>query len=58
MSRSEGAMRDFEIPEPYDDFRVTYPMDYQTKAFTRDGFPITILPIKPEDAPLLVESFK
>jgi len=51
-------MRDFEIPEPYDDFRVTYPMDYQTKAFTRDGFPITILPIKPEDAPLLVESFK
>ena len=51
-------MSDFEVPDPSDDFRLPYPVGDQTKAFTRDGFPITIRPIKPEDAPLLVEAFK
>jgi len=51
-------MSNFEVPDPSYDFRAPYPVDYQTKAFTRDGLPITIRPIKPEDAPLLVQSFK
>ncbi|MGO9119249.1 MAG: N-acetyltransferase family protein [Desulfomonilaceae bacterium] len=51
-------MSDFEVPEPFDDFQAPYPTGYQTKAFTRDGFLITIRPIKPEYAPLLVEAFK
>jgi len=51
-------MSDFEVPEPFDDSRAPYPRGYQTKAFTRDGFPITIRPIKPEDAARLIESFK
>jgi acetyltransferase len=50
-------MGDFEVPEPFDDFRAPYPTRYQTKAVTRDGSQITIRPIKPEDAPLLIEFF-
>ncbi|HTY23060.1 MAG TPA: GNAT family N-acetyltransferase [Desulfomonilaceae bacterium] len=45
------------MPESSDDFRTPYPKCYQTKAFTRDGSEITIRPITPEDAPLLVEFF-
>ncbi len=46
-----------EMPESSDDFRKPYPKCYQTKTFTRDGSEITIRPITPEDAPLLVEFF-
>ena len=51
-------MGDFEVPELFEDPEAPYPTRYQTKAVTRDGSQITIRPIKPEDAPLLVEAFK
>jgi len=50
-------MSAFEPPEPFDDSGVPYPLHYQTRAFAKDGSQITMRPIKPEDATLLVEFF-
>ena len=42
---------------PFDLFKAPYPWQYQTKALTKDGSLISIRPIRPDDAPLLVELF-
>ncbi len=50
-------MSDFEPPEPFDDSGAPYPLHYETRALAKDGSEIIMRPIKPEDAPLLVEFF-
>lgn len=50
-------MNDSEIPGPIDIPKAPYPEHLRTTAFTKDGFRITIRPIRPEDAPLLVDLF-
>jgi acetyltransferase len=48
-------MSDFYIPEPVS--RSSYPEDQRTEAVLKDGSVISIRPIRPEDAALLVEFF-
>lgn len=50
-------MGDFNIPEPTDIFQAPYPTRYMSKADLKDGSVVSIRPIRPEDAPLLVEFF-
>lgn len=47
----------FDIPGPFDLFHGRYPHEYEGKMLTKDGTLICIRPIKPEDAPLLVQLF-
>jgi acetyltransferase len=50
-------MSNFDIPEPEGVFRAPYPAQYRTEAVLKDASPISIRPIRPEDASLLVEFF-
>jgi acetyltransferase len=50
-------MGDLDIPEPVDVFGDSYTAQYRTEAVLKDGTLISIRPIRPEDAPLLVEFF-
>jgi acetyltransferase len=46
---------DFSIPEPA--CRSSYPKEQRSEAMLKDGTVVSVRPIRPEDAPLLVEFF-
>jgi acetyltransferase len=50
-------VRDSEVPSPQHLVVSPYPEQYESREVTQDGAEILVRPIKPEDAPLLVELF-
>ena len=45
------------LPAPFHLVISPYPNQYETRTQSKDGIPLFIRPIRPEDAPLLVEMF-
>jgi|GEM_PF-227908 len=52
-----GLTSGFEFPGAFNVFQGRYPSKYEMKMFAKDGTKIRLRPIKPEDAPMLVDLF-
>lgn len=54
---AKAVLQPSDVPAPMHLVVSSYPAEYERQAFTKDGMPILLRPIKPEDATILVDLF-